>query len=221
MGGGERLRAGGGELDRERERVQAGAERGDLLARPDLRALAEEGDGLGLGEGWHRVLDLALHTQELAARNDQGQVGAGEEEAGELGRRLDHLLQVVEEQEHLPLTDVLGKTVPGPERLGDRLCDKGWVAQGGEPDPEDARLVLRNECGSRLESKPGLARAAGAGKGQKPRSLLDAGEDVCELCLSADEGGRRTREVRVRDRLERRKGAPPLAGRSGRPPGRP
>ena len=64
----ERLRSRGGELDGERERVEAGAQLGDLGGGLELRALAEEGDGFGLGERGHCVLDLAGDAQELAAR---------------------------------------------------------------------------------------------------------------------------------------------------------
>ena len=86
--------------------------------------------------------------------NEEGEVRAALKERGELGRRLDHLLQVVDEEQHLPLADVLGEAVLRAEGLGDRLRDERGVAQGGEPDPEDARLVLRDEC-----RKPPRARA--------------------------------------------------------------
>ena len=193
--GRERLRAGGGELDGERERVEAAAELGDLVARLELGALAEEGDGLRLRERWDRVLDLALHAQELAARDEESEVGAALKEGGELGGGLDHLLQVVEEEQQLALADVLGEAVLCAEGLGDRLRDERGVAQGGEPDPEDACLVLRDECGSRLEREPGLARAPRPGQGDEPRSLLDQGEDLFELAApcprrnSPDAGG--------------------------------
>ena len=45
-----------------------------------LSALAEEGDGLGLGERRHRVLDFALDAQELARGDEQGEVGAALQE---------------------------------------------------------------------------------------------------------------------------------------------
>ena len=89
-------------------------------------------------------------------------LGQACEERRELGRRLDHLLEVVEQEEHLALGDVLGEAVLRAERLRDRLGDERGVAQGGEPDPEDACLVLGHEGGGRLEREPGLARAARA-----------------------------------------------------------
>jgi hypothetical protein len=71
----------------------------------------------------------------------RSEIGAGREESGKLWSRLDHVLQVVEQEEHLPLGDVLGEPVLGAERLGDLLGHEGWIAKGGEPDPEDAGLV--------------------------------------------------------------------------------
>src|SRR5207249_4629409 len=66
LGRGERPRARCGELDRERERVEAGAELRDVLGGLEPGALAEERDRLGLGKRRDGILDLALHAQELA-----------------------------------------------------------------------------------------------------------------------------------------------------------
>ena len=63
----------------------------------------------------------------------------------EIGRCLDHLLEVVEQEQHLALADVLGQAVLGTERLRDRLRDERRIAQRGQADPEDARLVLGDE----------------------------------------------------------------------------
>ena len=83
--------------------------RPERRSRLEPRARAEEADGVGLGERRDLVLDLALHPQELPARDEQGELGAGFEERGEIGSGLDHLLEVVEEDEHLPLADMRGE----------------------------------------------------------------------------------------------------------------
>jgi len=168
------------------------------------RALAEERDGLRRNEGRHLVLHLALHSQELTARADKGEVGAGLEKHGQLRRCLHHLLEVIEQQEQLAHPDVLGEPVLRAEGLRDRLGHEGGVAERSQPDPEDTALVLGHERRRRLDREPRLPRAAGAGKRQQPRSVLDARDHLCELSLSADERARRAREVRVRDGLERR-----------------
>jgi hypothetical protein len=103
---------------------------------------------------------------------------------------------------------VLGEPVLGAERLGDRLGDESGVAERGEPDPEDARLVLGDERSGHLEREPSLPRAAGAGEADKARAASDTVENLLELPLAADEGARRAGQVRVRDRLKRREGAP-------------
>ena len=57
---------------------------------------------------------------------------------GQFRRCLDHLLQVVEKEEHLPLADVLGQTVPRAERVRDRLRDERVIPKGCEGYPRDA-----------------------------------------------------------------------------------
>ncbi len=188
----ERLRAGSRELDGERQVVEPRTELSDLLARSELRAHAEELDGLGLGERRHLVLDLTAHAQALATRDEQGKVGAALDERRELRRRLDHLLQVVEQQQQLPLADVLGEPVRGAERLRDRLGDERRIAERGQADPEDARLVLGHERRRRLDREPCLARAAGAGQRDEARSVLEPREHLEQLVVSAHERARRS-----------------------------
>ena len=187
----ERPRAGGGELDRQGQAVEAAAELGDLVRRLELGTSAEEIDGLGLGERRHRVLDLPLHAQELARGDEQREVRAGAEQRGELRRCVDHLLEVVDDEQQLPLADVLGEAVPRAERARDRLRDERGVAERGEADPEDARLEGRDERGGGLDRDPRLPRPAGAGQRDESVAALDPGANLRELALAADEGARR------------------------------
>ena len=85
------------------------------------RASAEELDRLRLGQRRHRVLDLAPDPEQLAAGDEQPEVRAAPRAARELGRGLDDLLEVVEQEQQLALADVLGEAVLGAERLRDRL----------------------------------------------------------------------------------------------------
>ena len=204
----ERLGARGGELNGERQLVESDAELGDLLARLEAGALTEQRHGLGRGERRHRVLDFALDAQELAARHEHVQIGTGAEQRRQLGRRLDHLLQVVEQQEQLAFADVLGEAVLGSQRLGNRLADQRRVAQRGEADPEDTGLVLGNERRRSLDRQPRLPRAAGARQRDQARAFSIAATPPAAR-VAADERARRTREVRVRDRLQRREALAP------------
>ena len=74
-----------------------------------------------------------------------------------------------------------------------------------ETDPEDSRLELRRQLGCSLERESCLPGTARAGEGDETRAAADTRHDFGDVCLAADEGARRSREVRVRDRLERRK----------------
>jgi len=133
--GGERLDAGGCQLDSEGERVETGAELGDLLGRPNLRPLAEEGDGLGLSERstGYSTSPCTRGSSRLVTRS----VRLGMRRGGRRARRRsDHLLQVVDEEEQLAFRDVLGEPLLRPERLSDGFRDERRVAQGGEPHPE-------------------------------------------------------------------------------------
>ena len=123
---------------------------------------------------------------------------------GELRRCVDHLLEVVNDEQQLPLADVLGEAVAGAEGARNRLCDERRVAKRGEADPEDARLEGGDERGGGLDRDPRLPRPAGAGQGDESVAALDPGANVRELAFPADEGARWPGQVRVRDRLQRR-----------------
>ncbi len=69
--GGERLRARGGELERERHVVEAAAELLDRRTRGKSGAQAEELDRVRVGERQHRVLDLAADAEQLAGGDEQ------------------------------------------------------------------------------------------------------------------------------------------------------
>ena len=107
----EDARPGGGELKCKREVVERAAElvHGFVGLRP--RPSAEELDRIRFGKRQDRVLDLSSDPQELPARDEELQVGAGLDERGELGCRTDHLLEVVEEKQKLALPDVVGQVV--------------------------------------------------------------------------------------------------------------
>ena len=75
------------------------------------------------------------------------------EQRAELWRRLDHLLEVVEQEQQLTLADVLDEAVLCAERPCNRLRDECRIAERGEPDPEDAGLELGNERGPQPRSQ--------------------------------------------------------------------
>ena len=118
---------------------------------------------------------------------------------------IDHLLEVVEQQQQPTLTDVRGKFILGAERMRDRLDDKRRSAQCRQPDPEDAGLVVRDERPCRLQRQARLTRPTGTGQRHQASATLDPGEQLSQLAVPTDERARRPRQVRVGNRLERRK----------------
>ena len=93
--------ARGGQLDREGQAFQAGAELGDLRRRLRLRALAEEGDAFCLGERGKGIGTLAFNAQEFARGHEQRELAARLQELREGGGRLEQVLQVVEQEQKL------------------------------------------------------------------------------------------------------------------------
>ena len=59
----------------------------DLLARLESRPGREQRDRLALGQRRHGNLDLALHPEKLAARDEEREAGTGREQRRELRRR--------------------------------------------------------------------------------------------------------------------------------------
>ena len=104
---------------------------------------------------------------------------------------------------------MLGEAVLRPQRLRDRLRHERGVAQRGQADPEDARLERGHELGGNLEREPRLTRTARTGERDEARAVPKQSEQLVALAGPADEGGGRARQVRVRDRLQRRKALAP------------
>ena len=182
----------------------------DLAVRRELDAgrsdpLVEERDRVRLAQRQDDVLALAGEVERLPARDEQRELGAGGEELRELGRGRKQVLEVVE-QEQQPLgADVLGEILLRPEDLRDRRADERRLAQGGEPDPEDAVRVELGDVGGRLRGEPGLARSARSGQRQQPSPLVrEQRAHLLELALAPEEGRRRHGQIRLVERCERR-----------------
>ena len=116
--GAEQLDPRGGELDRERETVEAADQlvhgrRVTDVGADCLRALEEQRDGVGLDHGRQVELDLAGYPQRLAARRDDPEGGRGREQLGDRpGRIGQQLLEVVENDVRLLVAE------PGRDRGG-------------------------------------------------------------------------------------------------------
>jgi len=109
---GERLDTRSGELERERQVVEAGAKVVKELVGLEVGlrgpgARDEELARFAPGEHRHGVELLALHAQALAARHEHVGVRALREDGRHVRRRLDDVLEVVEQEKKAPTVDKL------------------------------------------------------------------------------------------------------------------
>jgi hypothetical protein len=163
------------QLDREREPVQRGAElrhrpiRSEL--RPDRgRALGEQRDGSLAGEPAERKLALAPEPERDPARRQDLQARCRGEQPRDERRRAEHLLEVVEDEEHgatnqeaLERRLERARALLHSDRVRDRGQREGGLGDGRELDEDDAVGEVECRPAGHLERKPGLARAARAG----------------------------------------------------------
>ncbi len=199
---GEGLDAGGRELERQREVVEATADLGDSLVGLEVglhgsRPGKEEADPFLVNERRHRVLLLTGYMQRLPARDEEVEVRAGGKQLRNVGCCLHDLLEVVEEAEHLLVLDVLGQAVLRADDLRCRGEDELGVAERGKRDPPDAvRVAIRDETGG-LCGESRLARPPRPGEREQARVRRGKERgDLCELCLSSEKRRRRDGKVR-------------------------
>ena len=169
--GREHAAARGRELERQRQVVEGLAELRHGRVLLDGGARAEELDCVPVGQRLDRILDLAAHAQELAARNEQPQVRACLDERGQLRRRVDDLLEVVEHEQELALADVVRERALRADRPADRVGDERRISDRGQADPEDSGHEVWDELAGRLDRQTRLAGAARAREGEQARSV--------------------------------------------------
>ena len=170
--GRERLDPGGRELERERQMVEAAADRQHVLVGLEAgpgrsRTREEEPDRFLFDERGHRVLALGRQPQELAAGDEQAQAQARGKQLAELRRRLRHLLEVVEHEQHLLRADVAGELLARAERRADRRANARRLAHCLQRHPPNAVLEIIHDLGGGLHGEPRLPRAARTGQRQQ------------------------------------------------------
>ena len=218
----EQLHACGGELDGQRQPVEPPADLLDRLAvelvvlegrQRRFRPRREERDRVRRAERRNGQLALVREVQPLAARDEHGDAGRIRERAREVRRGAEHVLEVVEDQEHAALAEMVvqrllqGAAARGfdAERLADRRHDERGVVDAAERDERDAVRELLHQLAADLEREARLAAAAGARQRHEPRvGAQEQLAHVVHLPRAADDRRRRLGQVRVRERLQRR-----------------
>jgi hypothetical protein len=183
-------------LDRPRA-LDEQAHRIDLLDVPDRgvgRRQRQRGDG---------VLALRRHSQPGAAGREHGKGRSRGKEFGDGGRRIDHLLEVVEDEEKPPIGEEATECFDsGPairlddaEPVADCLDDRTGVEERSEIDPPHTTREAGVGPGCDRQREPGLAHAPRTG--QRDHARPTRGQFACEildLVVTADQrglGGRR------------------------------
>ncbi|MDD7940124.1 hypothetical protein PHK61_17010 [Actinomycetospora lutea] len=206
----------GGELEREREPVERPADArrvGHVRVRDaavglggahpveEQRHAREAGDGAGVGR---RVGDgqraqgeqlLAGDAQGAAARREHAQPRAPAEQVGEPVDGVEHVLDVVEQQEAVAVGEVpvqrrdqgLRPRLAEPERARDGRQHQRGVGERGEVDEDRAGHTAGD-----LHREPGLPAAARADHGEQAVGAQQ-GPRRRDLALPADQRSQRRR----------------------------
>ena len=209
------------QLDRERQSVERTADGADVgevasVERPATggeRAVEEESFGRTDGGGIHPVAarrersdletTLAGGPEGDSARCEYDGTGCGDEQPGDLRRRFEQVLDVVDDEERGPVADgrrdaVLEAAVADvddAERRRDRRDHERRVVERREIDEAHARRVRVGNAGRRRHREPGLAHSAGPGqRDESIAPLTKQGLEEIEIVLSADEGVERSGE---------------------------
>ena len=169
-----------------------------------------------LGERGHRVLDLALDAQQLAARDEQRQVRTGREEPESSGAQsiTCSRLSSRSSSSRSPMCSARPSLAPSVWAIVS--VTSAGSRSVASPTQKTPALYSGTSVGGRLDREPRLAGAAGAGQRDEARASSNREQHLQQLVVSAHERARRRRQVRVGDRLQRREGAVSRAGRSGR-----
>ena len=203
--GRQRPNARSGQLDGQRQSVEATADLGDdlrvLRCHAELglgaaRAVTEQFQGVvGERQRGHPPAHLSGHPDRFTTGGEQRQGRAHPQQPGDdVGRGVQQVLAVVEEHQHLAVADevrdhvhrCLAGLVGQTQRAGDgdghqiRICDRCEV------HVPDAVGVVRCHLGGYPHRQPRLARAARTGEGHQavvPECLLDR----ADLRPAADE----------------------------------
>ncbi len=172
----------------------------------------------------NREAVLAGEAQDVAAGDEHREARAGGQQGSDLGRGRHDVLEVVEDEQHLPLAQIIGQAVAQgtaahlaqTQRLGDGGDDETRLAEGvegHEPDPVRERI---GHLGRDLDGQPGLANPAGAGEGQQADvGAEQQGGGRGSLALAADEGSERGRQIRSTGRKSGHGCADHVRGQAG------
>ena len=151
----------GGELDRQREPVDATTDTRDEGRRrgssrnlhPQLSSLREQVDGIVLGQGCYGIHVFARHVEDDPGRRYDDESRRRSDQPDELGGRRPQVLEVVEHEEELPIAEGFGK---GGLRIGGRMTSS-------------ARATVASMAAGSLSGASSMSAAPFANRGSSDR----------------------------------------------------
>ena len=177
----------------------------------EARPLAESSTRLASASGRHRDSTSPRTRSSSRLVTSTWRFGHAATSAASSGAAVDDLLEVVEHEQQLRRSPMCAASAVLARRASARSSRRrARVAQRCEPDPEDAGRELGDELGRRLDREPRLAGAARPGQRDEASAVArSAPRSAATLAVPPDERARRARQVRVRDRLQRRERSAP------------
>ena len=178
------------------------AEIGDLVRR-EPRALGEEAYGIRLASDSRRIStsSRSRRRSRLVARTCR--FGHRSTSFATSAAAAIKPLEVVEKEKQLAVADVIGEVVPAPSAR-DRLRARAPLPESGARSTQKTPALNSGTSSAAASSAsrvfpvpPGPVRATRGARRHGARG------EFGDVCLAADESARRSREIRVRDRLER------------------
>ncbi len=126
---------------------------------------------------------FALNVERHPARHQDLHVRALGEDLGDRHRFRDDLLEIVQHEQHRPVTDRLQEACHqrpmiadrNPDRLRDGGPNERRLGDRGKPDIDDLHALRRLDLSCDAQRKARLANAAGAGQGKEAQ--LDFGQE--------------------------------------------
>jgi hypothetical protein len=126
-------------------------------------------------------------------------------ERSDLSRGVDHVLEVVEQEQEALGVDLAGQVSLGAEHFSSSRKHERRVGQGGERHPPDPLGVALGGCCRRLQGQAGFAGSARARERHQPNVVTrQQFARLRELAVPAHERRRRDGEVRLVKRLQTR-----------------
>jgi hypothetical protein len=204
-----------GELDRQGKTVEPPADLAHCGVGLELGihrqgACGEERDGVAVWQRGNRILPLRGDAQRFAARDQELHRCRCVEQPCDARRRVDHLFEVVDGEQHAFRRQVVREVGGDTYRLSDRRLDQLGIGDRRERAPEDTVDVLVGCVGRDLHGQPRLACAAWADE-RHQAVLAKERRRLLELSFATHEWGLLDREVGEVERAQRWElGAPDL-----------